>query len=263
MKKTFLLLGTCLLMGQGILATGLSPESAFLIPSEVAGVDNPALLLSGTWQFRYAPKDKWNNVQVPGELAMQGYAIQHDTPYLYRKSFTLPADYKGKRTILRFDGVYSHARLSVNGTFIREHHGGFTRWETDITDHVRPGKKNEIQLEVTDRIDDISYASGYGHHPIGGILRDVTIFALPANCLYDFAAETHLDTLYRDAVLKVSYQGETTGNAEVAYTLPDPSGRNVPLAQSIFPLKGNENSNELPVRNPLKWDAEHPLTLYR
>lgn len=258
MKKTFLLLGTCLLMGQGILATGLSPESAFLIPSEVAGVDNPALLLSGTWQFRYAPKDKWNNVQVPGELAMQGYAIQHDTPYLYRKSFTLPADYKGKRTILRFDGVYSHARLSVNGTFIREHHGGFTRWETDITDHVRPGKKNEIQLEVTDRIDDISYASGYGHHPIGGILRDVTIFALPANCLYDFAAETHLDTLYRDAVLKVSYRGETTGNAEVAYTLTDPSGRNVSLAQSIFPLKGNENSNELPVRNPLKWDAEHP-----
>lgn len=245
-------------MGQGILATGLSPESAFLIPSEVAGVDNPALLLSGTWQFRYAPKDKWNNVQVPGELAMQGYAIQHDTPYLYRKSFTLPADYKDKRTILRFDGVYSHARLSVNGTFIREHHGGFTRWETDITDHVRPGKKNEIQLEVTDRIDDISYASGYGHHPIGGILRDVTIFALPANCLYDFAAETHLDTLYRDAVLKVSYQGETTGNAEVVYTLTDPSGRNVPLAQSIFPLKGNENSNELPVRNPLKWDAEHP-----
>lgn len=258
MKKTFLLLGTCLLMGQGLFATGLSPESAFLIPSEVSGMSHPSLLLSGTWQFRYAPKDKWNNVQVPGELAMQGYAIQHDTPYLYRKSFTLPADYKGKRTILRFDGVYSHARLSVNGTFIREHHGGFTRWETDITDHVRPGKKNEIQLEVTDRIDDISYASGYGHHPIGGILRDVTIFALPANCLYDFAAETHLDSLYRDAVLKVSYQGETTGNAEVVYTLTDPSGRNVPLAQSIFPLKGNENSNELPVRNPLKWDAEHP-----
>lgn len=272
MKKTFLLLGTCLLMapafsyaassgtgGSRTAPAQAAPEgSAFLIPSEVAGVDNPTLLLSGTWQFCYAPKDKWNNVQVPGELAMQGYAIQHDTPYLYRKSFTLPADYKGKRTILRFDGVYSHARLSVNGTFIREHHGGFTRWETDITDHVRPGKKNEIQLEVTDRIDDISYASGYGHHPIGGILRDVTIFALPANCLYDFAAETHLDTLYRDAVLKVSYQGETTGNAEVVYTLTDPSGRNVPLAQSIFPLKGNENSNELPVRNPLKWDAEHP-----
>ena len=258
MKKTFLLLGTCLLLGQGVSAAGLSPESAFLIPCEVAGIDNPSISLNGTWQFRFAPKGKWDNVQVPGELAMQGYAIQHDTPYLYRKSFTLPADYNGKRTILRFDGVYSQARLSVNGTFIREHHGGFTRWETDITDHVRPGKKNEIQLEVTDRIDDISYAAGYAHHTIGGILRDVTVFALPETCLYDFSAETHLDTLYKDAVLKVSYLGETTGNAEVVYTLTDPSGRDVPLTQSIFPLKGKENSNELPVRNPLKWDAEHP-----
>lgn len=261
MNKTFLL-SACLFMGQGLLAADtsgtLSPESAYLIPCEISGVNNSSILLSGTWQFRYDDKGKWSNVQVPGELAMQGYAIKHDTPYLYRKSFTLPADYKGKRTILRFDGVYSHARLWVNGKEVREHHGGFTRWETDVTGFVHPGKKNEIQLEITDRIDDISYASGYGHHPIGGILRDVTVFALPETCLYDFSAETHLDTLYKDAVLKVSYQGKTSGNAEVAYTLTDPSGRNVSLPQATFPLKENGNSNELSVRNPLKWDAEHP-----
>lgn len=212
MKKTLLLLSSCFLLNQGIGAADssetLSPESSFLIPCEISGVNNSSILLSGTWQFRYDNKGKWNTVQVPGELAMQGYAIQHDTPYLYRKSFTLPADYKGKRTILRFDGVYSHAHLSVNGKEVREHHGGFTRWETDITEFVHPGKKNEIQVEITDRIDDISYASGYGHHPIGGILRDVTVFALPETCLYDFSAETHLDTLYKDAVLKVSYQGK-------------------------------------------------------
>lgn len=259
-------------MGQGLLAADISGgddggkgslrtapmEAAFLLPCQVSGMDNPSMLLSGTWQFRYDPKGKWNNVQVPGELAMQGYAIQHDTPYLYRKSFTLPADYKGKRTILRFDGVYSHARLSVNGKPVREHHGGFTRWETDVTDFVRPGKKNEIELEVTDRIDEISYASGYGHHPIGGILRDVTLFALPETRLYDFSAETHLDAAYKDAVLKVAFEGETSGSAEVAYTLTDPSGRNVPLSQAVFPLKEQANSNELPVSNPLKWDAEHP-----
>ena len=104
---------------------------------------------SGTWQFRYSPDSKWGKIQVPGEPAMQGYAIEHDKPFTYRKSFTVPADYAGKHTILRFDGVYSHARLFVNGTFVREHHGGFTRWETDITSFVRPGKKNEIRLEVT------------------------------------------------------------------------------------------------------------------
>ena len=236
----------------------LPDEASYPVLQELAGVETPAVLLSGTWQFRYSPDSKWDKIQVPGEPAMQGYAIEHDKPFTYRKSFTVPADYAGKHTILRFDGVYSHARLFVNGTFVREHHGGFTRWETDVTPFVRPGKNNEIRLEVTDRLDDISYASGYAHHPIGGILRDVTLFALPETCLYDFYAETHLDAAYEDAVLKIGYSSPVAGGAEVAYTLTDPSGRRYPLAQSRFPLEEGGNMNELPVKNPLKWDAEHP-----
>ena len=236
----------------------LPDEASYPVLQELAGVETPAVLLSGTWQFRYSPDSKWDKIQVPGEPAMQGYAIEHDKPFTYRKSFTVPADYAGKHTILRFDGVYSYARLFVNDTFVREHHGGFTRWETDVTPFVRPGKKNEIRLEVTDRLDDISYASGYAHHPIGGILRDVTLFALPETCLYDFYAETHLDAAYEDAVLKIGYSSPVAGGAEVAYTLTDPSGRRYPLAQSRFPLEEGGNMNELLVKNPLKWDAEHP-----
>ena len=236
----------------------LPDEASYPVLQELAGVETPAVLLSGTWQFQYSPDSKWDKIQVPGEPAMQGYAIEHDKPFTYRKSFTVPADYAGKHTILRFDGVYSHARLFVNGTFVREHHGGFTRWETDVTPFVRPGKKNEIRLEVTDRLDDISYASGYAHHPIGGILRDVTLFALPETCLYDFYAETHLDAAYDDAVLKIGYSSPVAGGAEVAYTLTEPSGRRYPLVQSRFPLEEGGNMNELPVKNPLKWDAEHP-----
>ena len=236
----------------------LPDEASYPVLQELAGVETPAVLLSGTWQFQYSPDSKWDKIQVPGEPAMQGYAIEHDKPFTYRKSFTVPADYAGKHTILRFDGVYSYARLFVNDTFVREHHGGFTRWETDVTPFVRPGKKNEIRLEVTDRLDDISYASGYAHHPIGGILRDVTLFALPETCLYDFYAETHLDAAYEDAVLKIGYSSPVAGGAEVAYTLTDPSGRRYPLAQSRFPLEEGGNMNELPVKNPLKWDAEHP-----
>lgn len=236
----------------------LPDEASYPVLQELAGVESPAVLLSGTWQFRYSPDSKWDKIQVPGEPAMQGYAIEHDKPFTYRKSFIVPADYVGKHTILRFDGVYSYARLFVNGTFVREHHGGFTRWETDITSFVRPGKKNEIRLEVTDRLDDISYASGYAHHPIGGILRDVTLFALPETCLYDFYAETHLDAAYEDAVLKIGYSCSVAGGAEVAYTLTDPSGRRYPLSQSRFSLEEGGNTNELPVKNPLKWDAEHP-----
>ena len=84
-------------IGHGSMAAGLQAlpiEASYIIPAEVEGMSSSSLLLNGDWQFRFAPQGKWNTVQVPGELAMQGYAIEHDTPYLYRKSFTLPAHHQ-------------------------------------------------------------------------------------------------------------------------------------------------------------------------
>lgn len=235
--------------------------SAYTALGKVQGVRQPVMLLDGAWQFRFTPSGEWSSIQVPGEAAMQGFAIEHDTPYLYRKTFTVPADYRGKRTILRFDGVYSHARLTVNGTFVREHKGGFTRWETDVTSFVKPGKQNVIELEITDSKDDISYASGYAHHTIGGILRSVTLLAQPEVHLADFYVETHLDSLYRDAILKVGYKTPETIGATLSLHLVDPWGKEVKLATNTFALtttNSKEQIIELSVTNPLKWDAEHP-----
>lgn len=244
---------------------------SYILPSKMTQAKSPSILLNGVWQFRYSVESKWSTIQVPGEAVMQGYAIEHDKPFWYKRIVTLPADFNGQRTILRFDGVYSYARLMVNGKFVSDHHGGFTRWETDVTDFVRPGKKNEIMLEVTDRLDDISYASGYAHHPIGGILRDVTIFALPQTHISDFRIETLLDTLYRDAVLQLNFMthamdiahtGNTSnaiGKVEIKYTLTDPDGKNVTLRNNTFPLTDAEPiTHRIPVDAPQKWDAEHP-----
>jgi hypothetical protein len=237
---------------------GFPEEKTYLIPSAQTDVKQTALLLNGTWQFQFSPDHKWTSIQVPGEAAMQGYVIEHDQPLRYRKTFTIPADYRDKTVILRFDGVYSYARLWVNGVYVREHHGGFTRWETDVTSLVKTGKKNEIELEVTDRKDDISYASGYAHHPIGGILRNVTIFALPQTHIYDFHVETQMDDQYKDAILRVGYSSEGS-EGEIEYTLTAPDGKPVSLSKNRFPLTGkSEEIHEFPVETPQKWDAEHP-----
>ncbi len=232
-------------------------ELAYRPASFIDGVKQPVLSLNGVWQFRYVQAGAWETVQVPGEFAMQGFAIEHDKPYTYRKTFDIPADYAGRRVILRFDGVYSYARLTINGMFVRDHHGGFTRWETDVTDWVRAGRKNDIQVEITDRLDEISYASGYAHHPVGGILRDVTLFALPQTHLTDFYVETLLDTLYRDAKLKIGYSTENfSQDMEIVYTLTDDTGVKTSF-QSIV-QQGRDHIEIFEVKNPLKWDAEHP-----
>jgi len=232
-------------------------ENAYFIPSFVDGVKQPALSLNGSWQFRFTPGGKWETVQAPGELAMQGYAIEHDKPYTYLKSMNIPSDYAGKRVILRFDGVYSHARLTINGKFVREHHGGFTRWDTDVTDFVKPGKKNDIQVEITDRIDEISYASGYAHHPVGGILRNVTIFAVPQTHIFDFHAETIMDGNDQDARLKIAFSlANNDGITEISYSLSDMNGVKVNHSSTIH--QNGEHVDMIDVKNPLKWDAEHP-----
>ncbi|UZJ63441.1 hypothetical protein OKW96_13070 [Sphingobacterium sp. KU25419] len=156
----------------------LGQEFAYELPKKTNQVKNPILSLNGEWQFQFDKQSDWTAIQVPGEAVMQGYGIEHDKSFFYKRKFTLPKDFKGKKIVLRFDGVYSQATLNINGKIIRTHKGGFTRWETDISPYVNFDKENELFLEVQDKLDDISYASGYAHHPIGGILRDVTLLQL-------------------------------------------------------------------------------------
>ncbi|MDE6826392.1 MAG: beta-galactosidase, partial [Paramuribaculum sp.] len=154
---------TIIILAAGLTLAVPAAESAaksYQIPSITAGVKSHVVDLNGEWQLKFSRDSKWERVKVPGELAMQGFGVKHDTPVTYRRSVKVPADFAGKTIVLRFDGTYSDCTLSINGEKIREHKGGFTRWETDVTKQIRPGKTNTIELTLTDPSDEISYASG-------------------------------------------------------------------------------------------------------
>lgn len=237
-------------------------ERAYILPGKMANISKPVISLNGTWQFKRTEESHWNTINVPGEAVMQGYGIEHDKTFYYKKDIQIPANFANQQVILRFDGVYSYARLLVNGEFVREHKGGFTRWETDITSYIKPGNTNSIELEIIDPVDEISYASGYAHHPVGGILRDVVLYALPKTHVYNFGAEIYLDKDYHDAELRLTYSATGTGDASIEYILTDMRGKTVVVPQNTFKLNGGININVLQVNNPAKWDAEHP-NLYR
>ncbi|RPI02531.1 MAG: hypothetical protein EHM72_03925, partial [Calditrichaeota bacterium] len=158
---------------------------------EIHHVSQPVINLNGVWEICQSPgnhvedyfKDhlEWQAIQVPGECMMQGLPIRHDVPFLYRKLFSIPAEYAGKTILIRFEGVYSYARVWINSRDLGDHYGGFTVWERDITQHVNPGETAQLCVLVVDRADEISYGSGYAKHPIGGILRNVSIMAVPDN----------------------------------------------------------------------------------
>jgi len=234
----------------------------------VIGTENPVICLNSTWKFTMNPPEdfwkndsetkNWSDIQVPGECAMQGFPIKHDTAYVYKSRIQIPQDYLGKVIKLKFDGVYSYARVWANGNFVRDHHGGFTAWECEITDHVIPGEQAWLTVEITDKKDDLSYGSGYAKHQIGGILRSVWLKALPENYLKQFYISTDLDGNYQNASLKIQMSTAQEKKASAMFTLFDPTGNKVELTQSEFRLPGNNDTIIMPVQNPLKWDAEHP-----
>ncbi len=239
---------------------------------QVAGVETPVVILNGTWKFTLTPPENfysndvrpedWADIEVPGECLMQGFRIRHNIGYPFKKEVAIPADFAGQKILLRFDGAYSYARVWVNGHFVRDHHGGFTTWDCEITDLVEPGKTAWLTVEITDRDDEVSYGSGYAHHLIGGILRDISLLALPQEHISYLHVVTELDSEYRDAALEIE-AGVNFGKAEkgeLRFSLSDRNGGPIRLRPFVLRLTKSNPTGQIriPVRQPLLWDAEHP-----
>ena len=242
------------------------------LPHSVSGVQRPVVDLGGEWRMTFDPppefwradmdRSSWSKVAMPNEFAMLGFNPVPNTEYPCARKISVPADYTGHRIFIRFDGVYSYARVWVNGVFIREHFGGFTSWDCEITDHVTPGREATVVLGVTDRRDDISQASYYAKHSIAGILRDVRIFALPRVYLNRLSSSASLDAQYENGLIRldaeISSQGDRT--AQIVVALTDMSGASITPSPASIPASGDraQFTNIMRVSRPKHWDAEHP-----
>jgi len=233
-------------------------------------VSAPVISLNGTWSICLNPRGKfweenhinneWYDIEVPGEVMMQGFPIRHDEPFVYKKSLEVPHDFKEKIVKVRFEGVYSYARVWVNGKYIRDHHGGFTAWECDITTAMVPGETASLVVEVTDRADEISYASGYAKHQIGGILRNVSLLALPVHYPEDITIKTDLDGNFQHASLIISGKlYGTVDDAGIKLELYDNKNKGINLENNFIDLSDDQNFQIVNhINDPEKWDAEHP-----
>lgn len=240
--------------------------------------------LSGQWWFNPAPEAEfweketvkhWKPIEVPGEWVMQGFEVEKGKAAGYFRTFMVPASWQGKRIKLRCNAIYSDARVYINGQKAGSHLGGFTAFELDVTDWVRCGAENRMAVAVTSETvaDSTSNASRYAVHPLGGISRDLYLFALPETNLSLFHVSTAFDSTYTDATLvaevDITHEGKTaSGKYQLAFELKDAEGRPVRLKddrQKLRELAAGETEKltvRFPVTAPRKWDPEHPY-LYR
>lgn len=219
------------------------------------------------YDFSMIDESLWQNVIVPSSLVMQGFDIENNIEYYYKRTVKIPTDYKDKRVYLRFEGVYSNARVWINNEFCTSHIGGFTVWDADITEFA---DKDEITLVIG--VADIegdkksvwntsgeyqsnsAWASYYAHHNIGGIIRDITMFCLPRQAIL----HTHIDTFVHGststAKVNMTLSEECTGLVVKA----DIVRENEIKASKTITVNSQNIFFELDVLFADLWDAEHP-----
>lgn len=219
------------------------------------------------YNFSDIDEKEWQEVVVPSSLVMQGFDIQNNIEYYYKRTVSIPQDYKDNRVYLRFEGVYSNARVWVNNQFCASHIGGFTAWDVDITPFADCGEITLI-VGVADMEgnrkspwnpngeyqSNSAWASYYAHHNIGGIIRDITMFCLPKQAIL----QTHTDT----------FVSGSTATAKVNMTLSEESAGFVLKADIVredeikasktMHINSQNISFAMEVLSADLWDAEHP-----
>ncbi|MFJ8781102.1 glycoside hydrolase family 2 TIM barrel-domain containing protein [Streptomyces sp. NPDC102476] len=184
----------------------------------------------------------------------------------YRRTFTVPKDWSGRRTFLHFEGVKSAHYVWINGELVGYHEDSFTPAEYDITPHLRPGT-NQIAVEVY-RFSDGDWLEDQDMIRLSGIFRSVYLYSTPAVHLRDFKLDTPLGDDYTSAELSITasvrdYGGGNQGRYTVETQLYDAGGHAVwsrPLQQAVALDAGDETTVQAAkaVPAPKLWSAEHP-----
>ncbi|WP_302462373.1 DUF4982 domain-containing protein [Phocaeicola plebeius] len=76
-----------------------------------------------------------------------------DTIVWYRKHFRLPADVKGRKVFIEFEGARQGIDLYVNGHLVGQHENGVMAFGFDLTAFVKPGKENVIAARIDNNWD--------------------------------------------------------------------------------------------------------------
>ncbi len=170
----------------------------------------------------------------------------------YRKVLLFPREWEGKRLFLTFDGVAHSAEVRVNGSYVTEHHCGYTAFRCEITDLITFGRESVITVKCdskeSNNIPPFGYITDYMTY--GGIYREV-----------------HLD-IYDGVFIKdVFVTGDMDGNVKAAVNLDGSDGKDCKVKYLVRDLGTGEAVNqgifeegvaEFKINNVKRWNIEDP-----
>jgi hypothetical protein len=229
--------------------------------------------LNGLWQFSSAQeneeppfgKDLKEQILVPYpvESALSGI-MRHEPRMWYRRTFEVPADWKGRHVLLHFDAVDWESTVYLNGKKLAVHRGGYDAFGFDITGFLKEGGPQELVLGVFDptnqgsqpRGKQVTKPGGIFYTPTSGIWQ--TVWIEPVNSA--FIEGLHIVPDVDGAKVQITVDVQNAGHgaqvtADASYSSNE-DGKATSFSASSTGPAGKPLSIAVP--NAQLWSPDHP-----
>jgi beta-galactosidase len=226
-----------------------NPDWKF-IKADPSGAEKPQFNDS-KWETVSAPHtfndvdtfDNWSPPKHVGEMELWAGRTW------YRKTFTPPEEWRGKRVVLEFEGVRQIAEVYLNGERLGTNKNGFVPFGFDLTPHLQFGKPNVIALmcdnTFTKELDfpriaktALPWHSPHWHPAHGGIYRNVWLYVLnPVHITLPLYSDLRTTGAYAYATDVTPESAKVGLEAQVKNHSTAPS--NVALKAEVLDKEGN------------------------
>lgn len=220
---------------------------------------------------------RWMKIGVPSCWELQGFGTyQYGISFygkafpegiagekgMYKYEFEVPEEFRGKQVNLVFEASMTDTEVKVNGRKAgSKHQGAFYRFSYNVTDLLKYGKKNLLEVTVSKESENASVNLAErraDYWNFGGIFRPVFLEVKPAVNLRHIAIDAQMDGSFRaNCYTNISGDGMSI-RAQIL------DGKGKKLADTTVPLKAGSDwtTLQLNVSAPALWTAETP-NLYK
>lgn len=211
--------------------------------------------LNGLWRFQPDPANegeqahypspayddgRWQEVKLPSCFdAFRPDLDCYEGVGWYRRTVDVPASWKGRCIVLRFEGVNYHAAAWLNGQPLGEHRDGFLPFEFDVTKLLSFDRPNTLVVRSDNlRIPGEVPGRERGWRPFGGIQREITLIATDPLYLDDVAITAQANGKLH---IEVTVRNRRTepANVEAVVSIADNAGEIVAEFHAITNLQSS------------------------